>query len=95
MMEMDLSSMWLFSKKQQFLFMYKPEHCLPGAWPCQAPGGGPGEINVSSQGEALGEGGSRDHSWSTQALSWPDGAAGLVLPKLLGHVGAWKTAKGM
>lgn len=39
-MEMDLSSVWLFSKKQQFVFMYKPEHCLPGVWPCQAPVGG-------------------------------------------------------
>lgn len=62
-MEMDLSSVWLFSKKQQFVFMYKPEHCLPGVWPCQAPVGGllwrTRRNKCELSGEALGGGGSR------------------------------------
>lgn len=31
--------------------------------------------------------GLENHSQSTEALSWPEGAAGLVLPQLLGHMG--------
>lgn len=54
-MQMDLCSVWLFYKNQQFVFMDKPQHFPPGVdcvrLQVEDYYGGPGEINSSSQGE--------------------------------------------
>lgn len=97
-MEMDLSSMWLFSKKQQFVFMYKPEHCLPGVWPCQAPGGGllwwtrRNKCELSGWSPWWG----RVQRTTAGALRPSLGQMGLLVlsSQAAGTCGAWKTAKG-